>query len=166
MTSVQNDLTETRAAHKLRESELTTSYQSLQLESKRHQLAKTELREALDASQREAKAATSKMELLQREIFKIQNSAEKEKLHLEAENREISAKLKTFENLEKELDSVVLHIADDDNENDPEQMLRWVLNLIGQSWSCSLSDLENINPMYHTCMDRAFKDLATLHWNS
>ena len=64
------------------------------------------------------------MELLQREIFKIQNSSEKEKLHLEAENREISAKLKTFENLEKELDSVVLHIADDDNENDPEQMLR------------------------------------------
>ncbi|CAG5113838.1 Oidioi.mRNA.OKI2018_I69.chr2.g7928.t1.cds [Oikopleura dioica] len=124
LSSAQNDLTETRAAHKLRESELTTSYQSLQLESKRHQLAKTELREALDASQRDAKAATSKMELLQREIFKIQNSSEKEKLHLEAENREISAKLKTFENLEKELDSVVLHIADDDNENDPEQMLR------------------------------------------
>ena len=63
------------------------------------------------------------MELLQREIFKIQNTCEKDKLHLEAENRDISAKLKTFENLEKELDSVVLHIADDD-ENDPEQMLR------------------------------------------
>lgn len=120
---MQNELTETRATHKLRESELTTSFQSLQLESKRHQLAKTELRDALEASKLDAKAATSKMELLQREIFKIQNTCEKDKLHLEAENRDISAKLKTFENLEKELDSVVLHIADDD-ENDPEQMLR------------------------------------------
>lgn len=123
LSSVQNELTETRATHKLRESELTTSFQSLQLESKRHQLAKTELRDALEASKLDAKAATSKMELLQREIFKIQNTCEKDKLHLEAENRDISAKLKTFENLEKELDSVVLHIADDD-ENDPEQMLR------------------------------------------
>lgn len=123
LSSVQNDFAETRAAHKLRESELTTSFQSLQLESKRHQLAKTELRDALEASKLDAKAATSKMELLQREIFKIQNTCEKDKLHLEAENREISSKLKTFENLEKELDSVVLHIADDD-ENDPEQMLR------------------------------------------
>ena len=42
---------------------------------------------------------------------------------------------------------------------------RWVSELVGKSCSRSLSALENINPLCHACMDRAFKDLAGLHWN-
>lgn len=84
---------------------------------------KQDLQNALETAQCDAKSAKSKADLLQREVYQTENKAQKTQLELESELLETTKKLKSYESLEKELDSVVLQCADDENETDPQKIL-------------------------------------------
>jgi len=121
--SVQSELLSIRSAQTAQTAEFQTRVQHAELEAKRAVLARRELDMALDLAQRDSKAAKSKAELLQREVYQVENKSEKSKLELESEIRDISRKLTSYEKLEKELDSVVLQCADTEDELDPQRVL-------------------------------------------
>lgn len=121
--AVQHELLSARAGQTAQMSEMQTRVQHAELESKRAGLARRELDAALDIAQRDAKASRSKAELLQRELYQMDNKSQKSQLELESEIRDISKKLTSYEKLEKELDCVVLQCADTEDEMDPERLL-------------------------------------------
>jgi len=123
LRNAQQDVIALRSSQAAQFSEFETRVQTAEMESRRAALAKQDLQNALETAQCDAKSAKSKADLLQREVYQTENKAQKTQLELESELLETTKKLKSYESLEKELDSVVLQCADDENETDPQKIL-------------------------------------------
>merc|ERR1711892_1352971 len=81
------------------------------LEAKRIQLARNELERTVERCQREAQAATRKCEILQREVYQVQNEGEKHVMELESEQRDLRRRVTAYEKIESDLDSLILEEA-------------------------------------------------------
>ena len=83
LRAIEHELVALRSSGQSQRAESDSNLAHAQLEARRAGMAREELQSALDAAQRDAKAARSKADLLQREIYQVQNQNQKKLLEVE-----------------------------------------------------------------------------------
>uniref|UniRef100_UPI00398F69EF progesterone-induced-blocking factor 1 n=1 Tax=Pristiophorus japonicus TaxID=55135 RepID=UPI00398F69EF len=92
-------------------------------EAERAQLVQEETAKNLKQCQVECDKYQKKLEVLTKEFYRLQSSADKHTTELQAQNSELQARLVTYEKLEQELDGVIMQSAEMENEEDAERVL-------------------------------------------
>nr|XP_046196485.1 progesterone-induced-blocking factor 1-like [Oncorhynchus gorbuscha] len=77
----------------------------------------------LGQCQMETEKHQKKLEVMTKELYRLQASSEKQITELQAQNAEQQARLQTYEKLEQELDDVTMQAAETDNEEEAERVL-------------------------------------------
>ncbi|XP_064870579.1 progesterone-induced-blocking factor 1-like, partial [Oncorhynchus nerka] len=77
----------------------------------------------LEQCQMETEKHQKKLEVMTKELYRLQASSEKQITELQAQNAEQQARLQTYEKLEQELDDVTMQAAEIDNEEEAERVL-------------------------------------------
>ncbi|XP_067841596.1 progesterone-induced-blocking factor 1 [Heptranchias perlo] len=104
-------------------SELMNQTKLKTFEAERAQLVQEETAKNLKQCQLECDKYQKKLEVLTKEFYSLQSSAEKHTTELQAQNSELQARLETYEKLEQELDGVIMQTAEMENEDDAERVL-------------------------------------------
>ncbi|XP_048453999.1 progesterone-induced-blocking factor 1 isoform X2 [Rhincodon typus] len=104
-------------------SELMNQTKLKTFEAERAQLMQEETAKNLKQCQVECDKYQKKLEVLTKEFYKLQSSADKHTTELQAQNSELQARLVTYEKLEQELDGVIMQSAEMENEDDAERVL-------------------------------------------
>ncbi|GCB66648.1 hypothetical protein scyTo_0007911 [Scyliorhinus torazame] len=104
-------------------SELMNQTKLKTFEAERAQLVQEETAKNLKQCQVECDKYQKKLEVLTKEFYRLQSSADKHTTELHAQNSELQARLVTYEKLEEELDGVIMQSAEMENEDDAERVL-------------------------------------------
>ncbi|XP_078258403.1 progesterone-induced-blocking factor 1 [Rhinoraja longicauda] len=106
-----------------RVSELMNQTKVKTFEAERAQLVQEETAKNLNHCQVECDKYQKKLEVLTKEFYKLQASADKHTTELQTQNTELQARLVTYEKLEQELDGVIMQSAEMEDEDDAERVL-------------------------------------------
>ncbi|KAL4235445.1 Progesterone-induced-blocking factor 1 [Mactra antiquata] len=120
---ILNELRQLQMSGDTRVSDLTNDIKLKNFELERTQLVQEETVKNLKESQLEIEKLTKKAEVLTKEYYGQQTALEKRIAELESTLQEKDIRLKTYENLEKELDDVVMQAAEVDNDEEAEKVL-------------------------------------------
>ncbi|XP_078077699.1 progesterone-induced-blocking factor 1 [Mustelus asterias] len=104
-------------------SELMNQTKLKTFDAERAQLVQEETARNLKQCQVECDKYQKKLEVLTKEFYRLQSSADKHTTELQAQNSELQARLVTYEKLEEELDGVIMQSAEMENEDDAERVL-------------------------------------------
>ncbi|XP_051748050.1 progesterone-induced-blocking factor 1 [Ctenopharyngodon idella] len=106
-----------------RVAELLNQVKLKKFELERSQMVQEETARNLSLCQIECEKHQKKLEVLTKEFYGLQTSADKRITELQAQNSEHQARLETYERLEKELDDVTMQAAEIENEDEAERVL-------------------------------------------
>lgn len=109
--------TESKVAELLHQSKLKS------FETEHVQLMQQETAKNLSQCQMECEKYQRKLEVLTKEFYSLQSSSESRIIELQAQNSEFQVRLDTYEKLEKELDEIILHSAEMEDEVEAERVL-------------------------------------------
>ncbi|NXU46158.1 PIBF1 factor, partial [Drymodes brunneopygia] len=109
--------TESKVAELLHQSKLKS------FETEHVQLMQQETAKNLSQCQMECEKYQRKLEVLMKEFYSLQSSSETRIIELQTQNSELQVRLDTYEKLEKELDEIILHSAEMEDEVEAERVL-------------------------------------------